>query len=207
MATQGFMGKISRWFGGASDTYFFGLQIAIKCFGEDTVRAGFARVLEDTRSNSGNVDQKRRFIKRFLALLEESELFWTYGYWEYIDQAEAAKEEFDTWRDEIEGSIATEEEEIDEAIDDLRRTSNRKDYVVVTLGFLLDGPYRPAEAVESEDAAFLKATFSALVQGLTTIDPRTIQADATYVVPGNEDDGLSEEDLFDPGWNHLRILL
>ena len=207
MAAQGFMGKISRWFGGASDTYFFGLQIAIKCFGEDTVRAGFARVLEDTRSNSGNVDQKRRFIKRFLALLEESELFWTYGYWEYIDQAEAAKEEFDTWRDEIEGSIATEEEEIDEAIDDLRRTSNRKDYVVVTLGFLLDGPYRPAEAVESEDAAFLKATFSALVQGLTTIDPRTIQADATYVVPGNEDDGLSEEDLFDPGWNHLRILL
>ena len=78
---------------------------------------------------------------------------------------------------------------------------------MVTLGFLLDGPYRPAEAVESEDAAFLKDTFTALVQGLTTIDPRTIQADATYVVPGNEDDGLSEEDLLDPGWNHLRILL
>ena len=207
MAAQGFMGKISRWFGGASDTYFFGLQIAIKSFGEDTVRAGFARVLEDTRSNRGNVDEKRRFIKRFLALLEESELFWTYGYWEYLDQADAAREEFDTWRDEIEGSIATEEEELDEAIDDLRRTSSRKDYVVVTLAFLLDGPYPPAEAVENEDAAFLKDTFAALAQGLTTLDPRTIQADATYVVPGNEDDGLSEDDLLDPGWSHLRILL
>ncbi len=207
MATQGFMGKISRWFGGASDTYFFGLQIAIRCFGEDTVRAGFARVLQDARSNSSNVDEKRRFIRRFLALLEESELFWTYGYWEYLDQAEPAREEFDAWRDEIEGSIATEEEEIDAEIDDLRRTSSRKDYVVVTLAFLLDGPYRPAEDVESEDDAFLKDTFTALVQGLTTIDPRTIQADATYVVPGNEDDGLSEEDLLDPGWNHLRILL
>ena len=54
--------------------------------------------------------------------------------------------------------------------------------------------------MESEDAAFLKDTFAALVQGLTTIDPRTIQADATYVVPGNEDDGLSEDDLLDPGW-------
>ena len=142
-----------------------------------------------------------------MALLEESELFWTYGYWEYLDQPDSAREEFDTWRDEIEGSIATEEEELDEEVDDLRRTSSRKDYVVVTLAFLLDGPYRPAEAVESEDAAFLKDTFSALVQGLTTIDPRTIQADATYVVPGNEDDGLSEDDLLDPGWNHLRILL
>ena len=207
MAAPGFMGKISRWFGGASDAYFFGLQIAIKSFGEDTVRAGFARVLEDSRSDSGNVDEKRRLIRRFAALLEESELFWTYGYWEYMDQAESAREEFDTWRDEIEGSIATEDEELDEEVDDLRRTSSRKDYVVVTLAFLLDGPYRAAEAVESDDAAFLKDTFSALVQGLTAIDPRTIQADATYVVPGNEDDGLSEDDLLDPGWNHLRILL
>ena len=207
MAAHGFMGKISRWFGGASDTYFFGLQIAVKSFGEDTVRAGFAKVLEDTRGDSGNVDEKRRLIRRFAALLEESDLFWTYGFWEYMDQADSAREEFDTWRDEIEGSIATEDEELDEEVDDLRRTSSRKDYVVVTLAFLLDGPYRAAEAVENEDAAFLKDTFTALVQGLTTIDPRTIQADATYVVPGNEDDGLSEDDLLDPGWNHLRILL
>ncbi|MCY4515091.1 MAG: DUF1517 domain-containing protein [Candidatus Tectomicrobia bacterium] len=207
MAAPGFMGKISRWFGGASDTYFFGLQIAVKSFGEDTVRAGFAKVLEDTRGDSGNVDEKRRLIRRFAALLEESDLFWTYGFWEYMDQADSAREEFDTWRDEIEGSIATEDEELDEEVDDLRRTSSRKDYVVVTLAFLLDGPYRAAEAVENEDAAFLKDTFTALVQGLTAIDPRTIQADATYVVPGNEDDGLSEDDLLDPGWNHLRILL
>ncbi len=207
MAQQGFMGKISRWFSGPSDTYFFGLQIAIKCFGEDTLRARFARVLEEARIADEDVHEKRRFIRRFVALLEESELFWAYGYWEYVDEAEEAKEEFNTWVDEIESLLATEEEDMGEAIDEIQRISNRKDYVVVTLAFLLDEPYKPATEVASEDDAYLKETFVALVQGLGRIDPRTVQADAAYVVPGNEEDGLSEDDLYGPGWEYLRILL
>ena len=207
MAQQGFMGKISRWFSGPSDTYFFGLQIAIKCFGEDTLRARFARVLEEARIADEDVHEKRRFIRRFVALLEESELFWAYGYWEYVDEAEEAKEEFNTWVDEIESLLATEEEDMGEAIDEIQRISNRKDYVVVTLAFLLDEPYEPATEAANEDDAYLKETFVALVQGLGRIDPRTVQADAAYVVPGNEEDGLSEDDLYGPGWEYLRILL
>lgn len=207
MAKQGFMGKFSRWFSGPSDTHFFGLQIAIKCFGEDTLRARFARVLEESRTADEDVHEKRRFIRRFVALMEESELFWAYGYWEYSDAADEAEAEFNTWVDEIENSLATEEEQLDDEIDNIRRTSNRKDYVVATLAFLLDKPYSPAADIESEDDAYLKETFVSMVQGLTRIDPRTIQADAAYVVPGNEEDGLSEDDLYDPGWEHLRMLL
>jgi hypothetical protein len=207
MAERGFMGKISRWFSGPSDTFFFGLQIAIKCFGEDTLRARFAHVLESSRLADEDVHEKRRFIKRCVALLEESELFWAHGYWEYCDEATAAETEFTTWVNEIEESLATEEEELDEDIDHIQRTSNRKDYVVVTLMFLLDAPYGPAEDVENEDDAYLKETFVSLVQGLTHIDPRSIQADATYIVPGNEADGLSEDDLYGPGWDYLRLLL
>jgi hypothetical protein len=207
MAKRGFMGKISRWFGGPSDTYFFGLQIAIKCFGEDTLRARFAHVLEESRTVDEGLQEKRRFIKRFTALLEESELFWAHGYWEYIDDPDEAAEEFATWVDEVESCLATEEEELAEEVDNIRRTSNRKDYVVVTLGFLLDEPYPPAEAVDNEDDAYLKETFVSLVRGLTRIDPATIQADAAYVVPGNEEDGLSEDDLYGPGWEYLRMLL
>ncbi len=207
MAKQGFMGKISRWFSGPSDTYFFGLQIAIKCFGEDTQRARFAQVLEESRTDGEGLQEKRRFIRRFVALLEESELFWTYGYWDYSDKADEATEEFNTWVDEVESCLATEEEELDEDIDNIRRTSNRKDYVIVTFAFLLDEPYGPVEDIESDDDAYLKETFTALVQGLTRIDPRIIQADAAYVVPGNEEDGLSEDDLYGEGWEYLRMLL
>jgi hypothetical protein len=207
MAQRGFLGKISRWFGGSSDTYFLGLQIAIKCFGEDTLRARFAHILEDARATDEQVEEKRRFIRRFTALLEESNLFWAYGYWDYIDAPEAAAQEFDSWVAEIEGSMATEEEQLGTAVDDIQRTSSRKDYVVVTLAFLLDRPYGPAEEITNEDDYFLKETFSALVQGLTYIDPHAIQADAAYVVPGNAEDGLSEDDLYGPGWEYLHMLL
>ena len=207
MAQRGFMGKISRWFSGPSDTYFFALQIAIKCYGEDTMRARFARVLEESRLADENLQEKRRFLKRFVALLDESALFWSYGYWEYIDDPNTAAEEFDSWVSEIEGSMATEDEELGDEIDDIQRTSNRKDYVVVSLVFLLDEPYAPAAAVETEDDAYLKETFGALVRGLTSIDPRHIQADGAYVVPGNEEDGVSEDDLYGPGWDYLRMLL
>jgi hypothetical protein len=207
MAQRGFLGKLSRWFSGSSDTYFLGIQIAIKCFGEDTLRARFARVLEESRATDEQVEEKRRFIRRFTALLEESNLFWAYGYWDYIDTPEAAAQEFDTWVAEIEGSLATEEEQLGTAVDDIQRTSSRKDYVVATLAFLLDQPYAPAGEITNEDDYFLKETFSALVQGLTYIDPRAIQADAAYVVPGNAEDGLSEDDLYGPGWEYLRMLL
>ena len=50
MARQGFMGKISRWFSGPSDTYFFGLQIVVRCYGEDTLRSRFATVLAEART-------------------------------------------------------------------------------------------------------------------------------------------------------------
>jgi hypothetical protein len=72
---------------------------------------------------------------------------------------------------------------------------------------LLDAPYAPAQQVATDDEMFLKETFMALVQGLASLDPRTIQADAAYVVPGNADDGLSEDDLYGPGWEYLRMLL
>jgi hypothetical protein len=207
MARQGFMGKLSRWFSGTSDTYFFGIQMAIKCFGEDTLRARFARVLEESHERGESLQEKRRFIKRFVALIEESELFWTYGYWDYYERADEAIEEFHTWVYEIESALATEDEEIDEEIDDLQRTSSRKDFVVVTLAFLLDEPYAPVEAISHEDDYYLKETFISLVNGLTRLDPRLIQADAAYVVPGNEEDGLSEDDLYSPGWEHLHMLL
>jgi hypothetical protein len=207
MASGGFIGKISRWFSGSSDTYFFGIQIAIKCFGDDALRARFARILEEARLADENVQEKRRFLRRFVALLEESELFWSYGYWDYLDDPQASRHEFNTWVDEIERSIATETEELGAEIDNVRRTSSRKEYVVVTLLFLLDAPYEPAAAIANEDDYFLKETFRALVGGLLSLDPNAIQADGAYLVPGSEDDGLSEDDLYSPGWEYLRMLL
>ena len=207
MAEQGVLGRLRRWFRGPSDTYFFGIQIAIKSFGEDTIRQRFAHVLQDDAEAAEDTEGKRRFIRRFVALLEENDLFWTYGFWDYHDDAELAVAEFESWVNDIEGAMASEAEELGTEVDALKRTSSRKDYVVVTMVFLLDQPYAPVEAIAHEDAYFLKETFASLVQGLISVNPRAIQADGAYIVPGNAADGLSEDDLLGPGWDYLRILL
>ena len=150
---------------------------------------------------------QRAAVVTFAVVLLAVCLFWTYGYWDYLDDPEAATAEFNSWANDIEGSMAAVEEEMGTQVDDVQRTSSRKDYVVVTLVFLLDQPYAPAEAITHEDAYFLKETFSALVQGLTSIDPHAIQADGVYIRPGNAADGLSEDDLLGPGWEYLRLLL
>ena len=62
-------------------------------------------------------------------------------------------------------------------------------------------------AVPIPDGVEDAAAIAVLVQGLTSIDPRAIQADGAYIVPGNAADGLSEDDLLGPGWEYLRLLL
>ena len=52
-------------------------------------------------------------------------------------------------------------------LDDVQRISYRKDFVVVTLAFLLDEPYAPVEDIEREDDYYLKETFATLISGLT----------------------------------------
>jgi hypothetical protein len=106
---------------------------------------------------------------------------------------------------EIEASIATEDEELGATVDGMNRMEVKRQYVVVTVLFLLDSAYAPAE-VENEDDFFKRPTFHNLVANLSAINPHSIRADATYVVPGNPEDGLSDDDLATEGWAYLRPL-
>ncbi len=44
------------------------------------------------------------------------------------------------------------------------------------------------------------------MRGLLLINPETIHADGVFVIPGNAEDGLSDEDLLTGGWSYLRVL-
>ena len=140
-----------------------------------------------------------------VALLEEFEPYWAYGYWDYLEGAEAAVGEYQSWVSEIEASMATEAEELGGSVDGLHRTSAERKYVVATVLFLLDTAYPPAE-VDDEELFYKRGTFHELVTNLPRLDPHTIRADATYVVPGNPEDGFSEDDLASEGWQYLQPL-
>jgi hypothetical protein len=203
---RGVFRSLRRLFQGRGEgPCFLGLQLVINCFGEDNLRKHLVELISAERDQNETPDEKRRFLKRIVALLIEVEPFWAYGYWDYIDDPERAAAEYRTWLSEIETAIATEEEEVGEEPDGLHRYSAERKYVAVSLLFLLDAPYPPAE-VDDEDLFFKRTTFTGLVENLPKIDPRAVQADATFVVPGNPDDGFSDDDLNTEGWMYLREL-
>lgn len=203
---RGLLRSIGSWFspGGPKST-FVGVQVVVQTFGEDTLRARLQALMNEERVQGETVEEKRRFLKRLVALLLETEAYWTYGYWDYKMGTKEAVAEYQGWVSEIEASIATEEEELGATVDGFHRLEVKRQYIVVTLLFLLDCAYAPAE-VENEDDFFKRATFHNLVANLSAINPHSIRADATYVVPGNPEDGLSDDDLATEGWSYLRPL-
>jgi hypothetical protein len=194
----------SKLFTAADEGYFIGIQVVIRAFGEDTLRRRLAAVIADPDGELEDVEAKRRYIKRIVALLQEQQPYWTQGFWEYKTSREEAEAEFATWAAELSANTATEEEEMGGDVDRMHRLSRKKDYVAVTIIMTLSAPFPPAD-IKAETLFWRHETFRQLVNGLLYVDPETILSDGVFVVPGGEDDGLSEEDLLN-GWSYLRVL-
>ncbi len=186
-------------------SYFFGLQLLIHAFGEDTLRARFAEVIADPDGELEDAAAKRRYIKRIVALMLDQEAYWSQAFWDYKTKREESDAEFEAWAAELSASLATEIEEVGGEVDSAHRLSKAKNYVGVTMVFRLSVAYPPAE-IEDESTYFQSTTIGKLVRGLLLVNPDTILADGVFITPGTSEDGLSEEDLLTGGWSYLRVL-
>jgi hypothetical protein len=191
--------------GDEGEGYFFGLQLLIHAFGKDELRARLAEVISDPDGALEDVEAKRRYIKRVVAVLLEQEPYWSQVFWDYKTSRAEAETEFESWAAELSANAATESEEMAGAVDGAYRLSNEKDYVAVTIILHLSMPFPPAE-ISDEAVYWQTATIGKLVRGLLLINPETIQADGVFIIPGNSEDGLSDEDLLTGGWSYLRVL-
>ena len=191
--------------GDKGEGYFFGLQLLIHAFGKDELRARLAEVISDPDGALEDVEAKRRYIKRVVAVLLEQEPFWAWVFWDYKTDGAEAEAEFESWAAELSASTATESEEMAGAVDGAFRLSNEKDYVAITIILNLSAPFPPAD-ISDEKLYWQTATVGKLVRGLLLINPETIHADGVFIIPGNSEDGLSDEDLLTGGWGYLSVL-
>jgi hypothetical protein len=188
---------------------FFGIQVAVKAFFKDD----FRRRLHETVARADaeqSLAEKRTFWKRVTAVLNEAMPVFEYGYWDLI-RDDNAEEEFETWCSEIEGSVATEAEEMGTAADEVNRLSADQSYVLVTLAFLLERDSNSDLTVGEradlpEGSWFTRATFAHLIATVPMLNFANVQADAVYIVPGNDTDGLSDDDLHGEGYEYLKPL-
>jgi hypothetical protein len=191
------------------DYTFFGVQIAVKAFFKDPLRQQLAKVIAESAAEQ-TLFEKRAFWKRLCAVLNEAMPVFELGYWDLI-RGDKAQVEFETWSSEIEGALASEREEMGARADEVNRLSAAKDYILVTAAVLVErGSNSDLTLGERcdlpESEWFTRQTMAHLVATFPLLNFVNVQADAVYLMPGSEDDGFSQEDLFGGGYEYLKPL-
>jgi hypothetical protein len=189
---------------------FFGIQVVVKNFVSDPLRKELHEIIGRSDAEQSLVE-KRAFWKRVTAVLNEALPAFEYGYWDLI-RGNSAEEEFESWSSEIEGSLATEKEELGTAPDEISRISAEKRYIVVTLLFLVEGGSNSDGTLSercdiAESEQWTRLTFGRLIGTIPLLNFANVDADAVYLAPGSEEDGFSLEDLHGGGYEYLKMLL
>jgi len=189
---------------------FFGIQVVVKNFASDPLRKELHEIIARSDAEQSLVE-KRAFWKRATAVLNEALPAFEYGFWDLI-RGSGAEEEFESWSSEMEGSLATEQEELGRAPDEITRISAEKRYIVVTLLFLVEGDSNSDRTIAErcnvpESEYWTRLTFGRLIATIPLLNFANVEADAVYLAPGSEDDGFSLEDLHGGGYEYLKMLL
>jgi hypothetical protein len=201
---------------------FFGIQVAVKAFFKDDFRARLHQTVARGDAEQ-SLNEKRQFWKRVTAVLNEGMPVFELGFWDLL-RTDNAEQEFESWCAEIEGSVATEPEEMGAAADEAHRLSAehgvptrvrprgvQQGYVLATLAFLVERDSNSDLTLGErcdlpESAWFTRQTFAHLIATVPMLNFANVQADAIYLVPGNDRDGLSDDDLRGEGYEYLKPL-
>ena len=219
----------SRGLAESQHALFIGMQIAIQVFGSDDLRARLASLIQAEEDGEEGADTraKRAFLKSLSSLLIQNQYAWEYGFWDYRGTGDEAIVQFNQWKNELESSMATSPEEMGESVDPLHRYSDQKEFLIVSLLMVIDNrdqpvsddvgdyefrptyaqlarPFREVvEGIGPRDQ-WRSQTFRSLLDGICELDPRAIERDGVYVLPGAAADGISSLDLLgDEGWRYL----
>jgi hypothetical protein len=188
---------------------FFGVQVVATLFRRDSLRDRLHGVIAEAPAQQSLV-QKRAFWKRVSALLNEAMPVFELGYWDLIRGGEA-EAEFESWTSELEGSLATEREEMGGRADEVNRLSADKRYLLGTCAFLVEEGSNSDRTLGDrcdipEASWWTRQTFARLIGAFPLLNFANVQADAVYLSPGSARDGLSMEDLHGGGYEYLHPL-
>jgi hypothetical protein len=188
---------------------FFGVQVLVKAFHKDPFRRDLHAAIAAAPAEQ-TLLEKRKFWKQVVARLDEVVPVFEMGYWDLVRGAKA-EEEFESWTSELEGSIATEKEELGAAADEVNRLSAEKGYVLVTcVALVAAGSNSDATLGDRceipESDWWTRMTFARLIGTFPMLNFASVQADAVYLQPGNDSDGLSMEDIHGGGYEYLKPL-
>jgi hypothetical protein len=205
-------------FGGAFEHGLFAVQVVINAYGDEELRKKIHACIQADVAETPN--DKRRYYKQLTALLVEAEPHFEFACFTYDRDPDTAVLGYRQWVSELEAAMATEPIETGDDVDGYHRLSKEQSYIVVTLVLLLTEPHpwdhkgqlgydteRGRHTFDPEDNDdYTRPNIGALIDSVNYIDFENVEADATFLMPGSDQDGFSWADLADEGWAHLVML-
>jgi hypothetical protein len=197
------------------DTVFWGYQLVIL----EPIEGAFRRKIRSMISGRTETDSARTKAGFYAKLAEELRLNFfaaEYGFWG-LDDSKSSADTFDSWVEEISESISIDQAEMSHQENelgepDIDRISCEKNYIAITVLFLIERSeqneqfYKRISSID-EDESYDKYTFERILDLFSMLDFGYVASDAVFVVPGNDEDGLSWEDIHGEGWQYLKPIL
>lgn len=196
----------------------FAIQVVIEAVDNDLRRRIHEAMRAPTEERPAD---KRRYYKSLTGVLLEAEPFLEFASFSYQPEPDEAEPEFQEWVSELEAAMATEASETGDDVDGYHRMNADKQYIVVSLVLLLTAPHpwdngRGALEYETDKGKrtfddeneddYTRSKIGELIDSVNYLDFEHVEADATFLMPGSEEDGFSWSDLADEGWEHLKMV-
>ena len=148
--------------------------------------------------------RKAELLRRVSELLVGSEELFEMGCWDFFDDNQRALKDYDMWAN----GMITEEGARKEPSGDPERYGEPR-YMTFTIAQLLvnGSPTERALAKVCEtpkDQLWKKETFLKILRALPNVDYASVKSDVLYLIPGEQDWGLTPADLKDPKFEYLR---
>lgn len=187
---------------------FFGLQVLVRTTSRDPRRRALHDLLAAARAQS--LQHKRIFWQRLSGILAETTPTFERGHWDLI-RGGKAQAEFDVWSAEIEGAVANAGEERIPAPAHGHRPWAERQHLLLTAMFLVaegsNADLTLGERCDLPEAEWLdRSTFARLLATAPLLNFANVQSDAAYLVPGSAEHALSDDDILDGGYSHLKPL-
>lgn len=192
----------------------FVLQVFLPMETTAHLRGWLRGLMAESGERRTRAEERAFFQKAAGALLEQQKDF-AYGVWDYVEDAESAAREYQGWtRGTVEDarSAAEERRALTRNAPPGRAAAQAGGYMFATFLFLLRKG-RAADRIVCEECRmptehwFTRGTFGRLLHRIPgQLHYGTVRSSALYVRPGEDDVGISTDELAEPHYEYLKPL-
>ncbi|MEO6325701.1 MAG: hypothetical protein ABIT01_19685 [Thermoanaerobaculia bacterium] len=185
------------------DHSVFAIELCLRLEPRSRVRDELRRLVVSHPARTG-IKQKGELLRKISEILGESSDLFAMGCWDFFDDDDRARSDYHMWAN---GMIT--EEGAREQPSGFPQGSGEPRYMTFTAALLLVNGHATERALADacktpENQLWKRETFKKVLKALGRVDFAGVKSDVLYLIPGEEDWGLTEDDLKLPKFEYLR---